>query len=836
MRLTDKKQDSSTQSLHKLKEKLLHTWDLIDLKQNDFITPFIEVIRSKETTESVTSAALTSVDKFISYGLIGSCDISVRDEVLVPQRTSSPVLLLNTTRKEHFIGSAKTVILENTILKNSKKGIERTTLPDTSSHSQSEKIYCELDSAILNLVIGVRPDSHSNDGAGEEKTVEKPKEIKKALKEAFAIDVQQNSSVEKNLPIESTLNRSCFLESSTIANLDSLVDMICTAEKEKADSSSHHSWQKWEEYINPNDVRFMPCDGKKDDEVLHVPHKMICVQELFLFLISLCNPNEKQNTEDNIRISLRLLIVALEVGADTIGSYDSLLSLVKDDLCRNFISLLLSENLENFAANLQLAFLVFESLRSHLKFQMEAYLVKLASLTTNTNSNEIPYEKREVALESLLQFWRIPGFLMELYVNYDCDLYCSNMFEALTDLFSKNAYPVSDIRNTNVLSLSALLSVLNSIESNYCHRVESESKPMGFNGDGKRPILGAFHEEIVMPAEQTGIVRENYLWKVLLRRGASKEGTYIHTPVGLFDYALFTLIHHKIFAALCLVFDQSDHPFTHELAISGFKKCAMIYAHYSMTNDFDSLVISLSKFTTLLSSSGSMDMLAVSFGESLKAQLAAKTVFDLAYCHGNILQDGWKNVLDCIIILFKCKLLPKEIVMALIYASHCQGKTYDEDSTVFILELLLKVVIQNKNRVRSIWKEVCDHIYCLLMAASVGNCCFMLERSVVGLLRLAKVLMRVEDMRPLVLQSLHMLLLLKPQILYHVSRQIAYGLFEVLEASAENIYSDSDWSIIFILLECVGAGAHPLLIVGEAEKAESGTGLQPPHLISIKYI
>jgi golgi-specific brefeldin A-resistance guanine nucleotide exchange factor 1 len=32
------------------------------------------------------------------------------------------------------------------------------------------------------------------------------------------------------------------------------------------------------------------------------------------------------------------------------------------------------------------------------------------------------------------------------------------------------------------------------------------------------------NEEIIMPAEQTGLVKENYLWKVLLRRGETNEG------------------------------------------------------------------------------------------------------------------------------------------------------------------------------------------------------------------------------------------------------------------------------------------------------------------------
>lgn len=36
-----------------------------------------------------------------------------------------------------------------------------------------------------------------------------------------------------------------------------------------------------------------------------------------------------------IHMGLSLLTIALEVGADSIGKYDTLLEMVKDDLCRN---------------------------------------------------------------------------------------------------------------------------------------------------------------------------------------------------------------------------------------------------------------------------------------------------------------------------------------------------------------------------------------------------------------------------------------------------------------------------------------------------------------------
>lgn len=116
---------------------------------------------------------------------------------------------------------------------------------------------------------------------------------------------------------------------------------------------------------------------------------------------------------------------------------------------------------------------------------------------------------------------------------------------------------------------------------------------------------------------------------------------------------------HFQISALSFVFDKSNDSAIHERAIEGFKKCANVVAHYNMTAEYDTLILTLCKFTTLMSLSESNDSLNITFGQNLKAQLAAKTVFYLVHSHGDIIRDGWKNILDIISQLFKAKLLPK---------------------------------------------------------------------------------------------------------------------------------------------------------------------------------
>ena len=91
------------------------------------------------------------------------------------------------------------------------------------------------------------------------------------------------------------------------------------------------------EYINSVGVRFTQqnsVDGSEGMAPL-VPYGLPCIQELFRFLILLCNPMDKQNNDTMIHMGLSLLTVAFEVGADNISN---LLPLVKDDLCRNLFA------------------------------------------------------------------------------------------------------------------------------------------------------------------------------------------------------------------------------------------------------------------------------------------------------------------------------------------------------------------------------------------------------------------------------------------------------------------------------------------------------------------
>ncbi|XP_071604101.1 Golgi-specific brefeldin A-resistance guanine nucleotide exchange factor 1 isoform X4 [Heliangelus exortis] len=957
------------------------------------------------------------------------------------------------------------------------------------------------------------------------------------------------------------------------ASVESIPEVLeeCTSVAEHSDSASVHDM----DYVNPRGVRFTQSSQKEGAAL--VPYGLPCIRELFRFLISLTNPHDRHNSEVMIHMGLQLLTVALE--AAPIANCQSLLGLVKEELCRHLFQLLSVERLNLYAASLRVCFLLFESMREHLKFQLEMYIKKLMEIITVENP-KMPYEMKEMALEAIVQLWRIPSFVTELYLNYDCDYYCANLFEELTKLLSKNAFPVSgQLYTVHLLSLEALLTVIDSTEahcqakvlsnmhqqekevvksspenmnstketSNNHERVVSEAKsssavpePAGacpptsgclmadqmkegcmdlegaiqaaekniprkptrfscvlpspqelmqiknkkkllitgteqfnqkprkgiqflqeknllatpidnnevarwlrenprldkkmigefvsdrknidllesfvgtfsfqglrldealrlyleaFRLPGEAPViqrlLEAFTEhwrksngspfansdacfalayavimlntdqhnhnvrkqnvpmtleefrknlkgvnggkdfeqdiledmyhaikndEIVMPEEQTGLVKENYIWNVLLHRGATDEGIFLHVPPGSYDHDLFTMTWGPTIAALSYVFDKSLEETIIQKAISGFRKCAMISAHYGLSDVFDNLIISLCKFTAL--SSESIENLPTVFGSNPKAHIAAKTVFHLAHRHGDILREGWKNIMEAMLQLFRAELLPKAMVevedfvdpngkiylqreetpsnrgestvlsfvswltlsgteqsgmrgpstetqeakrAALECIKQCDPEkliteskflqleslqelmkalisvtpdeeTYDEEDAAFCLEMLLRIVLENRDRVTCVWQTVRDHLYHLCVHAM--EFCFLVERAVVGLLRLAIRLLRREEISTQVLLSLRILLMMKPNVLSRVSHEVAYGLHELLKTNAANIHSGDDWYTLFTLLECIGSGVKPPAALQVTARADNDTGAQSDSEVSSSY-
>ena len=99
-------------------------------------------------------------------------------------------------------------------------------------------------------------------------------------------------------------------------------------------------------------------------------------------------------------------------------------------------------------------------------------MIEIIKNDQNPNNS---YELKELMLENLVQFFHLPGMATELYLNYDCDQHCSNLYEDVTKLLSEQASPTGNMLfSTHLVSLDGLCSLIDSIEYN-CNKNEKDS-------------------------------------------------------------------------------------------------------------------------------------------------------------------------------------------------------------------------------------------------------------------------------------------------------------------------------------------------------------------------
>ena len=157
--------------------------------------------------------------------------------------------------------------------------------------------------------------------------------------------------------------------------------------------------------------------------------------------------------EDNTCVlALTLINIALETMSDVDAlavRCPRLLNIMQNDLCRNLLRLSTSNDLTILGLALRVIFNLFNGIKDHLKVQLEVFLtsvhLRVLSFSVSPQTHERVWacspERRELALESLLEFCREPMLMADLYLNYDCDMNCTNLFETICATLSKVANP-----------------------------------------------------------------------------------------------------------------------------------------------------------------------------------------------------------------------------------------------------------------------------------------------------------------------------------------------------------------------------------------------------------
>ena len=237
-----------------------------------------------------------------------------------------------------------------------------------------------------------------------------------------------------------------------------------------------------------------PEEESEEEEVEIRPYSLPSMRELLRVLVDILDPHNKTHTDTMRVMAMRIIDVAFEVAGASIAKHPSLAGLVKDDLCRHLFQLVRSDTLTILQEALRVTGTMLSTTRAVLKLQQELYLSylvaclhprieiprepgidpllyegvptapKLArpSRSTDISGRSTPVslkerqklgleggnrkpDAREAMVENIAALVRIPAFMTELYVNYDCDVDRNDLCEDIVGFLSRVSLPVWEL-------------------------------------------------------------------------------------------------------------------------------------------------------------------------------------------------------------------------------------------------------------------------------------------------------------------------------------------------------------------------------------------------------
>lgn len=290
-------------------------------------------------------------------------------------------------------------------------------------------------------------------------------------------------------------------------------------------------------------------------------------------------------------------------------------------------------------------------------------------------------KRMDEALRMVLETFRLPGESQQIF--RVTDTFAEAYFESgPKEIYSVDAAQVLAysviMLNTDQHSPQIRRQARMSLDQ-YVRNVGGVNNNQDFPKEYLRLIFEHIQQdEILMPEEHDGLMGFNYAWKQLQHRSANC-GQFLQCDTSCYDKAVFELSWKPVVAAISYVFSTAQDDDTLAKAITGFRHCASLAAHFELHQVFDSIVVNLATMTGLLENTDGntsvpdpivdvagqkyvVSKLAVRFGRNYKGQLAAVVMFAIVTRHGDSLRKGWLKVLQIIRNLFLNSLLPSSML------------------------------------------------------------------------------------------------------------------------------------------------------------------------------
>ena len=481
--------------------------------------PFLQVIQASATSAPITSLALVAITKFFSYNLISP------DSPRLSMAMQSLSAAITHCRFEASDSAADEIVLLR-ILK-----LMEGMLSGPGGDLLSDESVCEMMETGLSMCCQSRLSELLRRSA-EMSMVKMCQVIFERLKhleieagdEAEALDEKTKEDMD-----------TVKMDPSANGN-DAITSSLASPPGDSRPSSSFEKSRNGplisSSMDNSSEVGVGPASEASDEPPIK-PYSLPSIRELFRVLVDLLDPHDRQHADTMRVMALRIIDVALEVAGPSIAKHPSLATLAEDRLCRYLFQLVRSDNMAILHESLIVAGTLLATCRGVLKLQQELFLSYLVaclhprveiprepgidpslyagvpqapklvkpppSQSSSGRSTPVPVkdrqklgmeggsrkpDAREAMVESVGALARIPSYMVELYVNYDCEVDRSDLCEDMVGLLSRNAIPDSATWSTTSvppLCLDALLGYVQFIAD----RLDDEPRQEGYPDQAK---------------------------------------------------------------------------------------------------------------------------------------------------------------------------------------------------------------------------------------------------------------------------------------------------------------------------------------------------------------
>jgi hypothetical protein len=367
-----------------------------------YLPPFCAAVERRDVNASVTGAALAALHKFLIYGFLHPADARAPAGMTRIAQT-----LLHCTFEETTGGASSKLVGGG-----SSSGGGSGNAPNHHSAAAAAIMAAQNHS---NFKKGVGP-------SGLASTIRVPTGNS-------APDHRQDEQVVlKLLDLAALVVRCSFSEASTLLSSDLVVGLLdtCLHVSHIAQTASPLLKAAATDALSQIVLQVFAGSGAP----VRKARQLILAK-----LASLLNP--AVYSEQVIVSSLTAVNIALETCREEPSPQE--ISILQNELCKYLLQWSTTHDLMILHLTLRVIFNLFQSIRNHLKVPLEVFLTSVHLRMLEMDVSDA--EEKEVALESVLEFCHEPALMQDIYLNYDCDIGCTNLYERIVATLGKVAQP-----------------------------------------------------------------------------------------------------------------------------------------------------------------------------------------------------------------------------------------------------------------------------------------------------------------------------------------------------------------------------------------------------------